>query len=247
MNTQDYINSGMIEAYALGLCNAQEKAELELLRMQEPSINEAILAFERSLENSLQESGHVPPVGLKQSIMQELNIVESTATTEKIIAPVVQMKQATVRQLNFWRMATAACVALLIGSAVFNYNLHREKNNQFVGLQLNNNSDLVAVNLKGIDLHKICNCTLLWNKKNNEMVVMIHHLPDPTATTDFQLWAVVDGKPVSLGILDPAHKNQLATLKNIPLNASSFKVTKEKKGGSEAPNMNELYLESINS
>ncbi len=247
MNTQDYINSGMIEAYALGLCDAQEQAELELLRKQEPSIDEAILAFEKSLEKTLHANGQVPPVGLKQSIMQQLNLETLHATTEKTIAPVVQMKQATVRQLNFWRMATAACVVLLIGSGIFNYNLHREKNNQFVGLQVNNNSDLVAVNLKGIDLHKICNCTLLWNKKNNEMVVMIHHLPDPTASTDFQLWAVVDGKPVSLGILDPAHKNQLATLKNIPLNATSFKVTKEKKGGSEVPNMNELYLESINS
>jgi anti-sigma-K factor RskA len=235
----------MIEAYALGLCDAQEKAELDLLRKQEPAINEAILAFEKSLEKNLQASGHVPPVGLKQSIMQQLNIAEEK--TQADLAPAVQMKQATVRQLNFWRYATAACVALLIGSAVLNYNLHRAQNNQFVNLQVNNNADLVAVNLKGIDIHKICNCTLLWNKKNNEMMVMIHHLPDPNASSDFQLWAYVDGKPVSLGILDPLHKNQLATLKNIPLNATSFKVTKEKKGGSESPNMNELYLESINS
>jgi hypothetical protein len=49
LNVNDYIKSGIIEAYVLGLCSTEEKLALEDLRMQHTEINNAILVFENEL------------------------------------------------------------------------------------------------------------------------------------------------------------------------------------------------------
>ncbi len=46
MGINNYISSGIIEMYVMGLSSPEEKDELELLRNQYLQLNEAILQFE---------------------------------------------------------------------------------------------------------------------------------------------------------------------------------------------------------
>ena len=43
MDINSYISSGIIELYVLGICDEEEKKELEDLRQHHPALNEAIL------------------------------------------------------------------------------------------------------------------------------------------------------------------------------------------------------------
>ena len=52
MDINNYISSGIIETYVMGLCTAEEKNEMELLRHQYPQLNAAVIQFEIELENN---------------------------------------------------------------------------------------------------------------------------------------------------------------------------------------------------
>jgi hypothetical protein len=51
MNVREYISSGIIESYVMGLASETERQEFEANCMQYPEIAEARTAFEMALEN----------------------------------------------------------------------------------------------------------------------------------------------------------------------------------------------------
>jgi anti-sigma-K factor RskA len=63
---------------------------------------------------------------------------------------------------------------------------------------------------------------------------MVKNLPQPAAGKQYQLWAIVDNKPVDAGMLDMAHGHQMVKMKNIP-RAQLFAITLEEQGGSPTP------------
>ena len=73
MDINNYISSGIIEMYVMGVCSPEEKAELELLRPQYPELHTAIVAFEKAFENNLFQSGtEVPDAATDDKILQSL-------------------------------------------------------------------------------------------------------------------------------------------------------------------------------
>ena len=69
----------------------------------------------------------------------------------------------------------------------------------------------------------------------------MNELPKPRADKQYQLWAIVDGKPVDAGVFDVDGGAAFVKLKNIP-NAQAFAITLENKGGSASPHMDALYV-----
>jgi hypothetical protein len=51
VNTQEYIQSGIIESYVLGMASSAEAAELEQLCLQYPEIKQALTDFEISFRS----------------------------------------------------------------------------------------------------------------------------------------------------------------------------------------------------
>ncbi len=82
--------------------------------------------------------------------------------------------------------------------------------------------------------------TLYWNTKNKDVYVMLNKLPVPAKGKQFQLWALVDGKPVDAGLLNSECQG-VCKMKNIP-KAQAFAITLENEGGSPAPTMQQMYV-----
>ncbi|HYM92945.1 MAG TPA: hypothetical protein VET23_02325, partial [Chitinophagaceae bacterium] len=61
MNVQEYISSGIIESYVLGLASAEERKEFEIMCEQHPEVLQARIAFEQSLEKQAMENAVDPP------------------------------------------------------------------------------------------------------------------------------------------------------------------------------------------
>ena len=55
MNVQDYISSGIVESYVLGLASPEESAEFELMCAAHSEVLAARNTFEIQLESSLQQ------------------------------------------------------------------------------------------------------------------------------------------------------------------------------------------------
>jgi len=69
--------------------------------------------------------------------------------------------------------------------------------------------------------------------------LLANKLPQAPSGKQYQLWALVDGKPVDAGMIGDC--NGLCRLKNIP-RAQAFAITLEREGGSPTPTMDQMYV-----
>lgn len=263
MDIKAYIESGIIESYVLGIADEQERAELEQLSGQYPEIRAAIDAFEVSLEQTAMATAIKPAAHSKANILAVLGEEFSDSAVEPS-AKIITMNGPNTGWLRY---VAAASVILLVVSAATNvyfYKQFREASSQYQALLTEKTSLLAqnqALQAKGLDLYQGMQimsdpnytkvsmpgvkadenkfATVFWDKKNNEVYLLTNRLPQTSSDTQYQLWAIVDGKPVDAGIVDIC--NGLCKMKNIS-NASAFAITLEKRGGSATPNLDQLQV-----
>ncbi len=84
---------------------------------------------------------------------------------------------------------------------------------------------------------------VFWNRKENRVAVTIQNLPPPPPGQQYQLWAIVDKKPVDAGVFN-ANIPSVQNMKNIA-QAQAFAVTLEKEGGSPQPTGSILMLAEV--
>lgn len=175
---------------------------------------------------------------------------------------------AAVRSLRY---ALAACAALLIVSLAALYHAYgqldhaREQiaalhtdNQKFVAtvsyyrtenkdLQLiaamPSNPEWASVKLSGTKLSPKATMMVYWHKGQAEVMVdnTRMSLPENDPAHQYQLWAMVKGKPVDLGVFDAKARPQrlLVAMKDIH-SPQAFAVTLEKRGGSSSPTMEKM-------
>ncbi len=249
MDIQEFISSGNIEMYVMGLASAEEKAEMEDLRTKYPALEKAILQFEKEFENNMRANSLTTTAKVDAIILNSFN--EKTA-------PVVQMpvSKTPAKRLNWLKPMAAASVFLLAVSIFYNYNFYKKNKAQQAALQeqagqitlpgedynILKQPSITPVAMYGVAPHNICRCTMFWDKKTGRAYIMIHHLVPSSPANNYQLWAMVDGKPVSAGLVNDKIRDRFIAMENLPANATSFIVTLEKAGGSTAPTLDETYL-----
>jgi anti-sigma-K factor RskA len=250
MSSSEYIQSGIVEAYVLGLCTEQERAEIDTLRVNDTQLNEAITTFE---------------IALEQKFMQEA-VLPNAATDKKVLSIFAQSKSAPVVALhkkprsksNLWKyIATAACGLLLV-SLYFNYSLYNKKDNSTLASTPKNttnktlsandyavltNSAITPVAMYGVGTHGICRCTMFWDKSSKKAYFMMHHLPAPPNGKVYQIWAIVNGKPNSVGLIKNVVHDRFIEVPNVPDNAVKFSITLENnEKGNSTPTVEQMYL-----
>jgi anti-sigma-K factor RskA len=252
MNIQEYISSGIIEQYVLGLCAAAEEQELDQLRLQHPVLNEAIVRFETELETYLQQQSIAPGAETDEQILKQLTFLQTPVVT-------LPTSTAAIKTNNWLKWVAAASVVLLLTSAYFNYSLLQTQKEQQAALEsakknteaptlpladykILNDPRITPVAMYGVGSHSICRCTLFWDKKTGKAYMIIHHLPQSSDQQDYQLWAMINGKPVSVGIINDGIRGRFIELTNVPADATAFAVTLEKAGGNTTPTLEEMYL-----
>ena len=93
MDIKEYISSGIIELYVMGLCSPEEEKELEQLRRHHPELQEAILLYETEMENKMLRDGTLPPVHVDEKILHAIDSLQ---------APVIDISDghSSFRKLN---------------------------------------------------------------------------------------------------------------------------------------------------
>jgi anti-sigma-K factor RskA len=274
LEIQDYISSGAIESYVLGLASPQEMQELETLAAQYPVVKKALHDFEESLEKNAVANAVPPPSFLQAKVIAALENegMEKPLPSiagEKTTASATQPQPAKVVPITYapkgvkWlRGAIAASIILLIGSSIINfyfYSKYREFNNKYVAL-LAENTTLTAKakvieasykmvkspDMKAVPMNAVPNkpkdalATVYWDTHSKDVWLMVNNLPQTPADKQYQLWAIVDGKPVDAGMVDMSQECMIK-MKNMP-NAQAFAITLEKKGGSPTPTTDQMYV-----
>lgn len=271
MNTQEYIQSGIIESYVLGMASPAEAAELEQLCLQYPEIKQALTNFELALEANTLAKAVAPPPHLKQQIFTALKadfVTQENKLVENTPPLVTPLNEVPVVQMNPPRsyLAVASIILLLIsgGMNIYFYSKFKETTQQYQALVLEKNTlqannqimqtksldmfnsmqmmtdpNMQKVSMPGIAGKESNYATVFWDMKSKDVYILPNKLPQPAVGKQYQLWAIVDGKPVDAGVISDCAG--LCKMKNIPA-ASMFAITLEKSGGSETPTLSEMYV-----
>ena len=237
MNIKEYISSGIAESYVLGLASQEERAEFEQMCLQYPEVLEARSVFELALEKQAMNNAIAPPSGLKNRILAELDLSSAEAK-------VISMQSAQVKNLNWLKYASAACIILLAGSIYMNVslsnknkNLQSNYNNTVAELSdiqiLQSNPNVKMAAMGGLEASPQSFATVYWDTASHDVYLLANNLPAPASDKQYQLWALLDGKPIDLGMLDYdlKEKKLLVRMKNAA-GAQAFAITLEKKGRS---------------
>lgn len=242
MDIQQYISSGIIESYVMGLCTPAEEKELETLRSQYTELNTAIIAYEEEMEQNLMQHSTLPSAATDDKILLAIDQLSNRS-------PVIPIQ--TKKQGWFKPLAIAASILLLISAGLSFYLFNQTKKvtpvTAIEGLPLNDyeimkKPTITPVAMYGYGTHAICRCTMFWDKSTGKMYIMIHHLPKSSSSRAYQLWAMVDDKPVSVGIIQDEIRGRFIEMKDVPKGATAFTVTLENAGGSITPTEAEIYL-----
>ncbi len=270
MNIQEYIASGVLESYVLGLANEEEAARVEQMRVQHPEIKVELRDIEAALESYAFANAQAPPAQLQNQIWEKIS-AESSVKTAKVIdfnsgQEIDESVQEVPKITGFFGsyLRVAASVALL-GSLLANIYLGNrwKESKDNLSLAINENIELQKtskaqegmmmpseVNLMMNPTTKMSklvgqkgseNSTLVlaWDTKTNRVYVIRGNLPAAPTGKQYQLWAIVDDKPVDAGMFDI--KNNVQEMKIVPP-AKAFAVTLENKGGSPAPTSNIMVM-----
>jgi anti-sigma-K factor RskA len=267
LNVREYIASGIVESYVLGLASKDEMAEFERMCSEHPEVKAARDAFEKQLEHHAMQHSIAPPAQLQNKIAAAIEAdTDKHKTNGAIVNDAEQIEQAPVVSMRWWKYVAAAAIVLFVASAALNFYFHdkfktyqtlyltsktesaeREKvlQTQMAAYQNSMNiirdTNMAVVRMKGVAQSPQSLATVYWDKRSKDVYLMVNNLPQPPAGKQYQLWALVNGQPVNAGMLNWDHVNSVASMKNIPA-AQGFAITLENTGGSPTPTMTAMYV-----
>ena len=261
MNTSEYIASGILEAYVLGSVTPQEKQEVECLSKIYPEIKTELTAIEETMETYAKMHEVKPSAQLKSKIFAQMNfdeeVEESSSPLESNKEEVIERE---VRVIPMWsKVAVAASIVfgLLFGWTYQNsqkiskelaetkVQMDGEVSKKAMAesvLALYKDNKNVPMELKGVEKSPESKVMAFWNKETEEMKLMVENLPAAPKGKQYQVWGIVDGKPVDMGMIDLNFENKILAMKVPKGNIAAFAITLEKQGGSPTPTLEEMYV-----
>lgn len=267
LDIKEYISSGVIEAYVLGMATDEEIRELESLCIQYPEVKQALEEAENTLGRLLTtENQEQPPVTMKESILntllQEGLLLGENNDTDEV--SVVEIAKAS--KINWYAIMAAACMLLLVIGTIYHFNVVKELKSKIVTLTIEQRSllaenvnfmeqveskqkELLAVakpsvvkySLTGVAGHENSVATLYWDQTTKDVYLIPQGLPALPAGKQYQLWAIVDGKPVNAGVFNATDLSALQKMVVIK-RAEMFAITVEIEGGAEQPSLDKMVV-----
>ncbi|MCF2445682.1 anti-sigma factor [Dyadobacter sp. CY345] len=99
-----------------------------------------------------------------------------------------------------------------------------------------------VVRMAGLEKSPQSIVAAIWDTKTNDVLLDVQNLPATPAGKQYQLWTIVDGKPVDMGVLDQEFSHKVLKMKQANPGAVAFAITLEKTGGSPSPTMEDMFV-----
>ena len=269
MNTAAYIESGILEAYALGALSKEEATQVEADILIYPELKEELIAIENAMQAFTSSLTKELPAGMDNKIWGALQYSSPNAGnglgTPKVIPFAPEYRKPM-------RWQYAAVWIGLIGSMLLNVFLwmqgqnrrsdmatlnakvfileHDQKDLADLVTEYQKNKLMMAdTGMQTIVMHTMqpghpMAATVYWSKNNGVAYVSVDGLPAAPKGMQYQLWVMQDGKPVDMGVISNNMPNTPGVEKMIKSATSgqAFAISLEKEGGSQTPTMQHIYV-----
>lgn len=258
MTDKKFIESGVLELYVLGRLSHQEMAEVERMCRKFPAVKRELEEIENAIEVIDRKYAMTPPSTTKEKLFAQVG-------TSGDSVPSVS-KPADARNYS-WLMAASVIIAITsLAVAVFFYQKWSTKSQQYDDLlaqnslmaqelnqvknSLEENEELLAIATDQTTQRILLSATkegseakavAYWNVATNAVYLDPGNLPLPGDQQDYQLWAIVEGKPVDMGIISLGEKETLQKMNSVT-NATAFAITLEPKGGKRQPTLEKMVV-----
>lgn len=266
MNVNDVISSGLLESYVLGTASVQETALVNDLCKKNPLLIKEIESIEEALIKYSSQSTLTINSKVKDKIEDKLfSVADQQAPKEANVIPLKDQSKT----IRLYKLGIAASLIFIITSIAYIFSLQDKLNKttdklaqtttykikaeeelltqQASLIVLSSKLDILSdpkiksIPLKGMNSLASKSAMVHWNSSTNDVYFNALALPSSPSEKQYQLWAIVDGKPVDIGVIDLANDSIFQKMKSVK-NATAFAVTIEKAGGSAAPTMETMCL-----
>lgn len=251
-----FLNSGLLEKYLLGETSSAETEKVESYISKYPEVQNAYNTLQYNIEIVAKSNAVEAPKHILNNILEELDDT-----------PVIKMN-ATKKYKKWYKFSVAASVAALIfaGSSFYFYTQKQklsdenqvvvdeifdlrsdiEKNNLMLDnvmrqlLKLNNPETAKYI-ITGNERAKNLKTVAYINPKEKTSMIDVVTLPQLPEEQCYQIWAELQGKMVSLGILNEADRKLI----NLPYaeDALALNITIEPKGGNTVASLENKVAE----
>ena len=259
MNIKEYISSGVVESYVLGLLTAQERFEFEQYCEAYPELKAARNAFELAIEKQAMENAVKPPVSIKEKVVSAIQ-QKPSSNTSKIIR-----MEPTTRRSSGLRWMAAASIILFVVAGYFAYTFYNQTkelknsnseleakvnrtdsilNKMLEEQRIMSDPNVAVVNLVGTTPAK-ATANIYWDSTSADVYLVVKNMPKLPSDKQYQLWSIINGpggrlQPNSLGLFDLGdNKKVMLKMSNVK-KADAFAITIETRGNTGGPNLEQL-------
>ncbi|MFD0862626.1 anti-sigma factor domain-containing protein [Sungkyunkwania multivorans] len=237
-NLDIFLQSDLLERYLLGDTDTLETQKAESYIEKYPEVNKRYVAMQEDLERYARAHAVKAPAHIREVVIDE-----------------VRSSRAVTKRYPSWFTIVASAAAVLFAASTFYFyqegRLLKAENTdamkEIASLQneLSSSGTLLASAyeelsrlrnpetqkyvLRGNQRAKNLKTVAYVNPIEKISLINVVDLPNLPEDQVFQMWADIDGKMVSLGVLEKAENKLL----RIPYNenATSYNITIERKGG----------------
>jgi len=257
MDKEQLYSSGLLEMYVLGLTDEEESAQVEALAAEHPDVQEEIEAMQNALERYAM-SHAIPPPDRPENR-------EGAGPNSREPLESGRGHTPTVSTPPPRRWISLAAGFILLASSIYFFQQHRRSEGRLTALkkdyieldrdckhekeQLLEAQQAIAfiqkahtqpLILEGSQLAPRAFATAYWNEREKAVLLCMNGMPAPPKGKQYQAWADVEGKMVSMGVLEEKGQTALQRITFIP-HAESVNITLEPEGGSTKPTVALLY------
>ena len=261
MTKEEIISSGLLEMYAMRATSPEETQLVEEHLIRFPELKNELEEIESSLENYAQSNAVAPSSSVKEKLFTQLF---EDKNEKKAEAPVVPLTAGGKYRVSlFYKSIAAAVFILLVGSMVLSYTYYskyhkaqdelatvqqqlqqKEISNKAMthDLDVVTNKYAMPVVLNGTPHAPDAVAKIFWMKNTGDVYIDPTNLPKVPQGKQYQLWGIVDGKPVSGGMIQTSkgvyHIQKMRSFGKV----EAFAITLEKAGGSPTPTMDQMVV-----
>ena len=258
MNEKELIESGLLDAYALGLCNPSERSLVESFLSSSGSIREEYLSIQQNMEKLAQSRSVKVSAHVKDKLFTRIQHLENEFGSK-----LIDMKTKSIGMVWMGRMAAAILILITSSLAYYNWNqynnarsINKDLHDEIEALEKESAGNIAQMESMQETLKIVTNPSarkifLNGNEKAGELSIIayrnntdgesylhIDKIPDPPSGKCFQLWGDVNGEMISLGVI-PQKPGDFFKINHLT-EATSLNITIENEGGSEHPTVTDL-------
>ncbi|WP_433900337.1 anti-sigma factor [Sphingobacterium puteale] len=159
-----------------------------------------------------------------------------------------------------WAIAASILFVLSVSANLFFYQQQKEnkemlvqanttldtQNSTLAILQykwsLVQNPAVKTIALKGVENKPDLHALVFWDQTSKAVYLSLEQMPAAPKGKQYQLWAMVDGQPVSAGVFPLNAKEAMASKMLDVSKAQAFAITLEDEGGKPVPTLTELCV-----